>query len=310
MKRFKNILYVLDANKPSHDDTLERVATLARLNDATVNIVSVEENSLVEELGKTLGGRFHELVLDSEKQTRETVNQLLAAKQWQGVKVSGSVLRGKGFIAIIQKVLRDGHDLIIKEETLERGIDQLAMRLVRKCPCPVWIIKRGSRDFKRILGALDIAANHPETKALNRKIIELTHSLAQREQGEAHFLHSWRLEYEIMLSGPRFKISLQEIAEMKNSIRVQRADAFEALFESVSITPNKKHIHLREGQSNDVIKQILDELAIDVIIMGSVARSGIPGLLIGNRAEELFSSIQCTVLTVKPDNFVSPVTFS
>lgn len=168
------------------------------------------------------------------------------------------------------------------------------MRLVRKCPCPVWIIKRGSRDYKRILGALDIAADHSETIALNRKIVELTHSLAQREQGEAHFLHAWRLEYEMMLSGPRFKVSFQEIAEMKNSIRLHRTDAFEDLFKSVSITPIKGHVHLREGQSNDVIKQLLDELAIDVIIMGSVARSGIPGLLIGNRAEELINSMHHT----------------
>ena len=310
MKRFENILYVLNAHELPHDDTLERVASLARLNDATVSVVSVEEHSLLEELGMTLGERFEELVSASEKQTRETIDQLLAAKQWQDVNVNGALLHGKNFIAVIQKVLRDGHDLIIKEEKRERGIDQLAMRLVRKCPCPVWIIKRDSSDFKRILGALDIGAQHPETEALNRKIVELTHSLAQREQGEAHFLHAWRLEYDMMLKGPRFKISFQEIAEMKRAIRLQRTDNFKDLFETVSIKPGKEHIHLREGQSNDVIMQMLDELSIDVLIMGSVARSGIPGFLIGNRAEELISSIQCTILTVKPDTFVSPVTLS
>lgn len=81
MKRFKKILYVLDKNKPPHDDTLERVASLARLNDATLSIVSVEENSLIEELGKTLGERFQELVSASEKQTGEAIDLLLGAKQ-------------------------------------------------------------------------------------------------------------------------------------------------------------------------------------------------------------------------------------
>ncbi|RZW20858.1 MAG: universal stress protein UspA and related nucleotide-binding protein [Desulfobulbaceae bacterium] len=42
--------------------------------------------------------------------------------------------------------------------------------------------------------------------------------------------------------------------------------------------------------------------------MGSVGRSGIPGLLIGNKAEKLLNSINCTVLTVKPDGFKTPVT--
>jgi universal stress protein E len=68
--------------------------------------------------------------------------------------------------------------------------------------------------------------------------------------------------------------------------------------------------HLREGGSQDVIKQAIVDLKIDVVVMGSVARSGIPGLLIGNKAEKTLNTINCTVLTVKPDGFVSPVTLS
>ncbi|MBT8362313.1 MAG: universal stress protein, partial [Deltaproteobacteria bacterium] len=47
---------------------------------------------------------------------------------------------------------------------------------------------------------------------------------------------------------------------------------------------------------------------IDVVVMGSIGRSGIPGFLIGNRAEKILSNINCTVLTVKPDGFISPIT--
>ena len=70
------------------------------------------------------------------------------------------------------------------------------------------------------------------------------------------------------------------------------------------------NVHLREGGSENVIKQAIADLKIDVVVMGSVARSGIPGLLIGNKAEETLNTINCTVLTVKPDGFVSPVTLS
>ena len=41
--------------------------------------------------------------------------------------------------------------------------------------------------------------------------------------------------------------------------------------------------------------------------MGTVARSGVPGLLIGNKAEKVLSGIDCTVLAVKPSGYVSPV---
>ena len=310
MKRFKNILYVFEAQSAVHQDTVQKVVTLARLNDARVSIVRVEERSLVEELGATLSGRFQELAALADKQAQTDLEQLIADPSWQGIDVSVSLLRGRGFIEVIKKVLRDGHDLVIKEEGLERGIDQLAMRLVRKCPCPVWIIRRGGGDFKRILGTVDIVTEHPEAQALNRKIVELTHSLAQREQGEAHFLHAWRLEYEVMLRGPRFNVSPQEILEMKNTLSGERRTGLEELLQRCQITALDGHVHIREGDSTEVISQALEELDIDVIVMGSVARSGIPGLLIGNRAEELLNSIKCTVLTVKPDDFISPVTLS
>ncbi len=310
MKRFKNILFVADAQSAAHQDTVHKVVTLARLNEARVSLVRVEERSLVEELGVSLSGRFQELAAAAEKQAQADLERLMVEPGWQGIDVSGSLLRGKGFIEVIKKVLRDGHDLIIKEEVLERGIDQLAMRLVRKCPCPVWIIRRGGGDFKKILGAVDIVAEHHETQALNRKIVELTHSLAQREQGEAHFLHAWRLEYEVMLRGPRFNVTPQEIIEMKNTLAGERKAGLDELLKLSQITPLDGHVHIREGDSTEVISQVLKELNIDVIVMGSVARSGIPGLLIGNRAEALLNSMQCTVLTVKPDDFVSPVTLS
>ena len=39
--------------------------------------------------------------------------------------------------------------------------------------------------------------------------------------------------------------------------------------------------------------------------MGTVGRLGIPGLFIGNTAEEIFQTTKCSVLAVKPDGFKS-----
>jgi nucleotide-binding universal stress UspA family protein len=46
---------------------------------------------------------------------------------------------------------------------------------------------------------------------------------------------------------------------------------------------------------------------VDVLVMGTVARGGIPGMLIGNTAERVLRKLPCSVLTVKPDGFESPV---
>ncbi len=46
---------------------------------------------------------------------------------------------------------------------------------------------------------------------------------------------------------------------------------------------------------------------IDLVVMGTVARGGLAGLLIGNAAERMLRKLPCSVLAVKPDGFVSPV---
>jgi nucleotide-binding universal stress UspA family protein len=41
--------------------------------------------------------------------------------------------------------------------------------------------------------------------------------------------------------------------------------------------------------------------------MGTISRTGVAGLLIGNTAERVLQKANCSVLAVKPDGFSSPV---
>lgn len=310
MKRFKNILYILDGKTLSHNSSADRVATLARLNGARVCALTVDETTLFDDLSLRISGRYAEIKQAILRQNSKDLEHFIRHERWSDLNISADYSESGGFIPIIQKVLRDGHDLVIKEEALDRGIDQLAMRLVRKCPSPVWVIKRDSGDFRRILAAVDVGDEYPEAKTLNKKIVELTHSLAQREQGEAHYLHVWRLEHEVTLRGPRFNVSQEEISAMKKDIYDERLAQMHNLLESHHIPRQADTIHIREGRSEEVIKSAIGNLAVDVVVMGSVGRSGVPGLLIGNKAEKILNNINCTVLTVKPDGFISPVTLS
>lgn len=310
MKRFKNILYILDGAAITQEGSAEKIATLARLNAARVSVIITDETAIFNDLSLKIRGRYAEMKKAIQQQNAEKLHQFLSHERWKDIEIHASKTEKNDFISIIHNVLQHKHDLVIKEETLDQGIDQLAMRLVRKCPCPVWIIKRDSGDFRRILAAVDVDASYPESIALNQKIVELTYSLAQREQGEAHYLHVWRLEHEAMMSGPRFKISSQEISEMKKELSTGRLSQLHQLLGHLRIPLEGGNIHLREGMSEAVIKQAITELNVDVLVMGSVARSGIPGLLIGNKAEKLLTTINCTVLTIKPDGFISPVTLN
>lgn len=308
MKRFKNILYILDEVSLDRHEGADKVAGLARINDARVTVMIADETTLIDDLSLKLTGRYKEVREVISEQNRAHLEDFLRAERWEDISVSADHDDDTNFISIIRKVLGQQYDLVITESSLEQGIDQLAMRLVRKCPCPVWVIKYGAKEFKRILAAVDVGDEYPESPELNKKIIEMTHSLAQREGGEAHYLHSWRLEYELMLRGPRFNVSPDEILGMKSEMVAERRSRLVGILNRNHIEFRDHQVHVWEGTSSEVILKAISELDIDVVVMGSVARSGIPGLLIGNKAEKLLGSINCTVLTVKPDGFKSPVT--
>ena len=71
-----------------------------------------------------------------------------------------------------------------------------------------------------------------------------------------------------------------------------------------SVRPNT---HLSRGDARNVIPELARELHADLVVMGTVARTGISGLLIGNTAESILDQLECSVLAVKPPGFVSPV---
>jgi nucleotide-binding universal stress UspA family protein len=66
-------------------------------------------------------------------------------------------------------------------------------------------------------------------------------------------------------------------------------------------------VHLIKGRPAQVISTCARQQDSDLIVMGSLGRAGLPGLFIGNTAEDVLREAQSAVLTVKPGDFVSPV---
>ena len=68
------------------------------------------------------------------------------------------------------------------------------------------------------------------------------------------------------------------------------------------------HLHVVKGPAHFVVSELARELAVDLVVMGTVARTGIDGFFMGNTAEGILAELDCSVLTIKPPGFTSPVT--
>jgi len=66
-------------------------------------------------------------------------------------------------------------------------------------------------------------------------------------------------------------------------------------------------IQLLKGVPGWVISRVAAKTQADLIVMETVARRGIEGFFIGNTAEKILRTVDCSVLAIKPKGFKSPV---
>ncbi|MFP7754941.1 universal stress protein [Thermodesulfobacteriota bacterium B35] len=320
MKRFKNILFVVDETC-RQDTALRRALTLAGHNQADLTMVmALDLPRRGGEGGDSLYARLRDALVRDRQQQLDTMIRELETD----VPVRGKIIEERVFPGIVREVLRGGHDLVMKcaEEgggfhaRLFGGTD---MHLLRKCPCPVWIMQDDGRDrYERIVAAVDVAdAEEADTiTALNRQILEMASSLALSESGDLHIVHAWTAWGESLLNTPRFSFAGDsEVAgwverqKQEHEIKVRELmKELTASLGSDTLDFLKPDIHIIKGEAHKVIPQLVRDVDADLVVMGTVARTGIPGFIMGNTAESILRSIGCSVLAVKPTGFVTPVT--
>ncbi len=146
----------------------------------------------------------------------------------------------------------------------------------------------------------------PERQAVSEKVLDLALALAKFEGSELHVLHAWKAFREATLRG-RAGVRHDEVRKYVASVRTGARKAFDELLAKFDLPKKRGRVHLLDGDAAVVIADLVKKKRIDLLVMGTVARTGISGLLIGNTAERVVGSIGCSLLTVKPDGFVSPI---
>jgi universal stress protein E len=170
------------------------------------------------------------------------------------------------------------------------------------------VVKGGQHErYAQILAAVDTDPDDDSKDALNSTIMELATSLAQPEQSELHVVHAWTMYGEHLLRG-RGRVPEQQMATWLHETKDRHQLTLDGLLGKYDVTNLAHRIHLVKGEAASVIAKLAREKQVDLIVMGTVCRSGTAGFFIGNTAEKILRDVDCSVLTVKPEGFVSPVT--
>ncbi len=239
----------------------------------------------------------------------ERLKQLVGSLAPAGLDVRCETLLGEPFVEIIHAVQAEGHDLVL---TGTRGLSgwkrllvgSMATRLVRKCPATVWVV-RGERASppQAILATTDFSD-------ASRRAVEQALWLAAQSAATLYVLHV--IDERDSPDDAFEKLAAATSRQsLRRRIRGQAKQRLQAFIDQ--LTPGEAagnvtiEPRLSWGTPWREIVRLARNLKTDLVAMGTVGRSGIQGLLLGNTAEKVLSMCETSILSVKPAGFVSPI---
>lgn len=319
MKQFKNILYVAQASI-AQGPAVARAVSLAENNQAELTVIDVVPAIPPDSVLLSSGPSSAKLQDFLTTQRREELKSLVAPFQ-QRCNIRIEVHTGRIFLEAIRAVLRNKHDLLIKPAEnpsfVERLFGSNDMHLLRQCPCPVWLTRPDDKsNYGCILAAVDFNLDNlsdTTNQSLNQLILELASSLALSDFASLHLVHVWDAPAEMTVRSWADNPVEASMAYVEGE-RSRHESAFNRLRDQLRDQIGKEaydhlspQFHLRRGAASTVIPEVAKQLQADLVVMGTVARTGIAGLFIGNTAETILEQLQCSVLAVKPLGFASPI---
>ncbi len=321
---YSNILCVL-SDTHRQDDVIAQAVHIAKSHQATLTIMLSLE-SLPPNANMVMESFSY---IDSQSSMETQAQDWLRnqAEKWEEkYPTQTKVSIGSPLIDIITNVIKYQYDLVIKraeESFLDRLFGSLDMRLLRKCPCPVWVLhKKCTSQYKNVVAALDLNYHYPKheisvRKKLNADILRHAIQISLLEFSQLHIVHVFDAVPENIVRDGFITVDNDQMETDLAKIHAEREQALEDLLQALEgeLAPDtmdylKPQKHIVHGYPRREIAATTKSLDTDVIVMGTVARLGVPGFIMGGTAEETMNQLNCAVVGIKPAGFTSPITLA
>ena len=298
LRRFTSFLV---SAAESDDSAVAYAARLAAASGASVTITNAMEE-LPAAVGKQLpaGWDVPELV---RTWNQALVKRAAARARRLGVDAETLLLDGPPGEALVREVERGGYDLLVVSAPGNGIISSTlstAARLVRDCPRPVLLVRASRRRrTPRLLVGIDAhVLRDSDADALAGVLLDSALWFAEQIGGEVHVLYAWQSYGE----GPMRwgGVPPAAIAEYHAAAEKEAYDELEKVVARYRDRIARSGVHVRMGDPRKVISRFATEMRVDLLVIGTVARSGIAGRIIGNTAEVLLARLPCSMLVVRP----------
>lgn len=217
-----------------------------------------------------------------------------------GVETELVISKERAWQAVVRCVVEAPADLVLVGKRSEVDPDgpllgSQATKLLRTCPCAVWVVKPGATTPpRRLLAATDL-------EPVGERVIERASQLATFADAELHVVHSFQFTMAAQLEANE-----EGFIERMGDETTQR---IREVLTQVGHDPEAAHLHVGLTTPTRAVLECVERYEPDLVVMATISRGGVAGLLLGNTAERLLQRLDTCLLTVKPADFVCPVSF-
>lgn len=310
---FRHVLAVCGPDPDQDAETLALAGDVAAAHGSTLGLLAIAPAPPRRQAAPA-GVEVEAIRRHVEAEHRAYLDRLVRDRLPNRTVATG-VRLGKPALETVHHVLAEGHDLVIKTAAELDSVsrDLLAstdQQLLRKCPATLWL-RRASRPERPrvVLAAVDVeleSSDEPETEAgLNRRIVDQAGAIAAWAGAHLHLATVWDSPTESIVRAWSSQSGAGSYSRELENRLWRRLD--DLANDSAEPAARNASCHVEHGSTRHVLPDMARRLGADLLVMGTVARTGVPGLIIGNTAEDMLNSVSLPLIAVKPPGYVSPV---
>jgi len=285
MKQKQTRLFVIVDPTAEHQMGLVKALLIAKLGDCHLHAcLCVYED--IEQAGPYASRKEFKRHMLAQADAR--LEQWLQPCKLSDVSYSSEVIWNSNWVeGLVRAVQKSNCDLVIKSSYQHSPARRFFSTtsdfyLMRHCACPILFTHQAQEwQSDRILACLDLAADDPRHARLNHDIMRNALAFADIVGMDLYIACA----FQGVLGGAQLGL-----AAHRDGITPAQVGEYYGLAAD--------RVILRQGDTVEALRGVCSEIDPGIVFIGSLARTGIKGKLIGNTAEKLLDIVSGDLLVV------------